>query len=186
MVEGAADAAVALVERAQRGDRAAFELLIRPRIERMLRLSLSIVANEADARDAVQDACLRAWTELPRLRDAHRFEAWLWQIAINACRSGLRSRRRTEVREIDIAGMLPEHEPAQPGRLFPEAISAADAIRRAFRRLDPDKRTILVLHHVEERSIGEIAVLLAIPEGTAKWRLHAARQALIRALEAER
>jgi RNA polymerase sigma-70 factor (ECF subfamily) len=174
------------VERAQRGDRVAFELLIQPRIERLLRLALSIVEDESDARDAVQDTCLRAWCELPRLRDAGRFEAWLWQIAINYCRSGLRSRRRTSVRQIDLDSADLRSEIAQPGRLFTEGISAADAIRRAFRRLDADKRTILVLHHVEERSIGEIAVLLAIPEGTAKWRLHAARQALTRALEAER
>jgi RNA polymerase sigma-70 factor (ECF subfamily) len=90
------------------------------------------------------------------------------------------------VRQIDLDSAVLQSEIAQPGRLFTESISAADAIRRAFRRLDADKRTILVLHHVEERSIGEIAALLAIPEGTAKWRLHAARQALTRALEAER
>ena len=60
-----------------------------------------------------------------------------------------------------------------------------DAIRRAFARLDPDKRAILVLHHVEERPVAEIASLLAIPEGTAKSRLHAAREALGRALRAE-
>jgi RNA polymerase sigma-70 factor (ECF subfamily) len=61
-----------------------------------------------------------------------------------------------------------------------------DAIRRAFRRLDPDKRAILVLHYVEERPVTEIARLLGVAEGTAKSRLHAARRSLERALEAER
>jgi RNA polymerase sigma factor (sigma-70 family) len=186
MTDRAPDVAVALVERARTGDREAFENLIRPRIDRLLRLSLSIMDNEADARDAVQEACLRAWCELPRLREAHRFEAWLWQIAINGCRTALRSRRQANVRQIQLESAFPEQEPAQSGQPFTDRISATDAIRRAFRRLDPDKRTILVLHHVEERSIDEIAVLLSIPEGTAKWRLHAARQALSRALEAER
>jgi RNA polymerase sigma-70 factor (ECF subfamily) len=66
-----------------------------------------------------------------------------------------------------------------------DALSDADLIRRAFARLDADKRTILILHHVDERPISEIARILQIPEGTAKWRLHAARRALERALEVE-
>jgi RNA polymerase sigma-70 factor (ECF subfamily) len=61
-----------------------------------------------------------------------------------------------------------------------------DAIRRAFRRLDADKRTILVLHYVEERPVTQIAILLGVAEGTAKSRLYAARKALERALEMER
>jgi RNA polymerase sigma-70 factor (ECF subfamily) len=62
----------------------------------------------------------------------------------------------------------------------------AEAIRRAFRRLDPDKRSLLVLHYVESRPLGEIAGVLGIPTGTVKWRLSRAREALERALEAER
>ena len=60
-----------------------------------------------------------------------------------------------------------------------------DAIGRAFDRLRPKDRMILVLHHVEERPVAEIARSLGIPVGTAKSRLHAARTALERALEAE-
>lgn len=177
---------LALVARAQAGDPAAYERLVGPRLERLLRLAYSILASEADARDAVQESCLRAWRELPRLREPERFEAWLWQIVINACRSALRSRRRISVREIAVDALASGSEPIGPGRSFAEALGVSDAIRQAFRRLDPDKRAILVLHHVEERSIADIAALLAIPEGTAKWRLYAARQALERALEVER
>ena len=60
-----------------------------------------------------------------------------------------------------------------------------DAIARAFDRLRPKDRMILVLHHVEERPVAEIARSLGIPVGTAKWRLHAARTALEKAMEAE-
>jgi RNA polymerase sigma-70 factor, ECF subfamily len=178
--------AVTLVERAQAGDRSAYELLIRSRLERLLRLALSIVGNEADARDAVQESCLKAWRELPRLRDADRFEAWLWRITINACRSSLRGRRRASVHEIVVDDTAPGSEPIQPGNAFADDVTVKDAIRRAFRRLDPDKRSILVLHYVEERPVTEIARLLGIAEGTAKSRLHAARKSLERALEAER
>jgi RNA polymerase sigma-70 factor (ECF subfamily) len=175
----------ALVARAQQGDRAAFEALVAPRLDRLLRLADSIMSNDADASDAVQDSCLRAWRELPRLRDADRFEAWLWKITINACRSALRTRRRVMVREVAVETM-PGFDPPQPGRGLGDDLSAIDVVQRAFHRLDADKRTILALHHVEERSIAQIAALLGIPEGTAKWRLFAARQALERALEVER
>ncbi len=175
-----------LVARAQRGDRVAFEALVEPRIDRLLRLADSIVSNDADASDAVQETCLRAWRQITRLREADRFEAWLWQIAINACRSALRTRRRVNVREIAMETMPVGFDLPAPGRGIGDDLSAIDVVQRAFRRLDADKRAILVLHHVEERSIAEIAELLGIPGGTAKWRLFAARQALERALEVER
>ena len=178
--------AALLVERAKAGDNTAFELLIRPRMERLLRLALSILGDESDARDAIQEGCLSAWRQLPRLRDADRFEAWLWRIVVNECRTTLRQRGRASVREITVDDLASTAEPALAGRSFSDTIVAEDAIQRAFRRLDADKRLILVLHHVEDRPIGEIAVLLGIPEGTAKWRLHNARKALARAMEVER
>ena len=183
--DATANGDAALVARAQAGDRAAFEQLIRPRLDRLLRLALSIVTEEPDARDIVQDACLVAWRELPRLRDRDRFEAWLWRITVNACRSRLRDRRRLTVREVAVEKLAPEAEPAERGPAFADQVTMDDAIRRAFARLDSDRRAILVLHHVDERSIGEIAAFLGIPEGTAKSRLHAAREALTRALRAE-
>ena len=176
---------VALVAAAQAGNQAAYEALVEPRLQPLLRLAISIVGNESDGRDAVQDACLQAWRELPRLHDPERFEAWLWRIAINRCRSLLRSRRRSRIREIAVDDLPSGHEPTDPRRAMADELSATDTIQRAFARLDPDRRTLLVLHHVEERSVVDIAALLGIPEGTAKWRLHAARQELERAMKAE-
>ncbi len=183
----ASDAAsLALLERARAGDAHAFELLLEPRFWRLYRLALSITANETDAHDAIQEGCLRAWRELPKLRDPSRFDVWLWRIVVNACRSLVRDRRRVNIHEITIVD-----DPAAEDRLGSrpgpaDALSDSDLIRRAFGRIDVDKRTILILHHVEERSIGEIARILGIPEGTAKWRLHNARRVLERALEVER
>ena len=177
---------LALVERAQEGDARAFEILIEARFWRLNRLALSVMANEADARDALQEACLRAWKELPGLRDRSRFDAWLWRIVLNSCRSLLRGRRRVSVHEIAIVDGTSSDERAGPGPELADTVSDSDLIRRAFERLDPDKRAILILHHVEDRPVSDIANLLRIPEGTAKWRLHAARQALERALTVER
>ena len=175
-----------LVKRAQAGDRVAFEALIEDRVWRLLRLATSILLHDADARDAVQESCLRAWIELPKLRDRDQFEAWLWRIVINACRSSLRRRGRASIREIAIDEDTGGGQFTDPTPGIAEAASEIDLVRRAFRRLDPDRRTLLILHHVEERSVANIAEVLAIPEGTAKWRLHAARRALARALEVER
>ncbi|HYC07308.1 MAG TPA: RNA polymerase sigma factor [Candidatus Binatia bacterium] len=174
-----------LVRAVQRGDAEAFDALVRPRMDRLLRLAMSILGNEADATDAVQDGCLQAWREAPRLRDPDRFEAWLWRIVINRCRTTLRGRRRAQVREIAVDQMPPGSELRDSSRLLGDEVGAIDAIRRALATLDHDKRTILALHHVERRPVTDIAALLGVPVGTAKWRLHAARQELERALEAE-
>ena len=176
---------VQLVAASQAGDRDAFDALIQPRLARIVRLALSIVRNESDARDAVQEACLHAWTELPRLRDPDRFEAWLWRIVINRCRTTIRTRNRRAVREVAVDQLPPSVEVTDTKRPIGEELTTLDALRRAIGRLDADRRALLVLHHVEHRPVVEIAELLGIPEGTAKWRLYAARQALEKAIAEE-
>ena len=118
----------ALVKRARAGDLPAFETLIAPRFDRLLRLSYSIVAHDADASDAVQESCLRAWRELPNLRDPERFEAWLWQIAINACRSALRTRRRAAIREIAVESMPAGSELVGSARPLGDDLSDTDVV----------------------------------------------------------
>jgi RNA polymerase sigma-70 factor (ECF subfamily) len=177
---------VALVERAQAGDRMAFELLVERRIDRAYRRARAILGNDADARDATQDAFLDAWRQRTHLRDPGRFDAWFGRILVNGCRELLRGRRRRAVREI-AASDLPDPLEAVPARepTPDERTIALDTLERAFERLSIPERAILVLHHLEHRLVAEIAVTLDIPEGTVKSRLHAARRALERALEAE-
>jgi RNA polymerase sigma-70 factor (ECF subfamily) len=174
-----------LVERAMRADTAAFNELIAPRLRRMLRLAASVLMNEADAADVVQDVCVDAWRRLPTLRDPANFDAWLSRILLNACRDAIRVRGRARVREIHPDAVDPD---AHAERIAPlaDTVTGAMAVRSAFARLGADDRTILALHHVDDRPLSEISVLLGIPEGTAKWRLHRARHALERALESER
>jgi RNA polymerase sigma-70 factor (ECF subfamily) len=180
----------ALVRRARSGDVAAFEVLVDSRIDRCYRLAWAILLNDADAADATQEALVAAWRQLPRLRDPAAFDGWLNRIVANAARMSRRHRGR--LREVSARpaypdDAAPESEPAQD----PHARSAIDdfvdndAIARAFDRLRPQERLILVLHHVEDRPVAEIARTLGIPVGTAKWRLHSARKALGRAMGAE-
>lgn len=176
-----------LLERAAGGDAAAFDAVIRPRLDRLFRIALAITRSEADARDAVQEACVSAWRQLPRLRERDRFDSWLAQILVNACRAHLRRQRRVDVREIAVD----ESDPDKATAGFStgghgEQIAEVEAIRRAFERLHPDLRTLLVLHYQEEQPLAEIARALGAPVGTIKWRLSNARKALDKALEVER
>jgi RNA polymerase sigma-70 factor (ECF subfamily) len=168
------------VESALDGDVRAFDRLVLVHLPRTYRIALAILGSEADAGDAVQEAWLAAWRQLPKLRDPARFDGWLDQILVNACRMSLRKRGR--VREIQ----MPNDFDAEAPQASISHIAERDALDRAFRRLTVEQRTILVLHHLERRPLAEIAAALAIPVGTAKSRLHAARAALERVLETER
>ena len=180
----------ALVRRARTGDAAAFAVLVDTRIDRCYRLAWSILSNDADAADATQDALVAAWRQLPRLRDAAAFDGWLNRIVANAAL--MARRHRVRLREVSVAPAYPGDAPPEPeppqdlrARTAMDDVVDNDAIGRAFDRLRPQDRMILVLHHVEERPVAEIARSLGIPVGTAKSRLHAARGALEKAMEAE-
>ena len=167
----------ALLVRARSGDGDAFGRLIEPRIERTLRTARAILGSDADAREVTQEAFVSAWVNLRGLRDTSRFDAWLNRIVMNRCRDRLRQRRR--IREVALDTVeLPTDGPGGPD-LDTRAILAA------FDRLGVADRQILVLHHLHDLSLLEIAHQLDVPVGTVKSRLWKARRALERALESE-
>jgi RNA polymerase sigma-70 factor (ECF subfamily) len=172
-----------LIEQARRGDRAAYEQIVRRKVETVYRTARAILGNDADADDATQESLINAWRRLPSLRDVDRFDAWLGRITVNACRMALRRRRGPAMVALgdDSAHELTEtHRPGIEHRAV-----TADAFDRAFDRLPVEQRAILVLHHRDELSIAEVAARLGIPEGTVKSRLGAARTALDRSLARE-
>jgi RNA polymerase sigma-70 factor (ECF subfamily) len=180
------DREMLLLDRAARGEVEAFDALLRPRLERLCRVAVSITRSEADARDAVQEASVDAWRQLPKLRDRTRFDPWLSQIVVNACRELLRGQNRRRVREIkvdDEAEGVADIAALTAGA--PDSIAEAEAVQRAFLRLDPDARALIALHYVDQRPLAEIAGILGIPVGTVKWRLFRARRVLDGALKAE-
>jgi RNA polymerase sigma-70 factor (ECF subfamily) len=193
---GRADANVDadLILRARSGDARAFGELVKPRLDRCFRLAWSILSQESDAADAMQDALVAAWRQIPRLRDPAAFDGWLNRVVANAALMQLRKRtRRREVQvrpanDHDGIEVALDEDPSG-GPIDPDAgadrIADRDAIVRAFDRLRPEDRSILVLHHVDERPVAEIARMLGVPTGTAKWRLHEARRRLQRAMEAQ-
>jgi RNA polymerase sigma factor (sigma-70 family) len=176
------DGEAALVARARQGDRDAFARLLAPRSERVLRTARAILGIESDAHDAAQNALVSAWVNLPRLRDVDRFDVWINRILRNECIEILRRRRSTSVVDLSAA----ESHTGRASSSDPAARLEAAAVQAAFRRLSVDDRTILLLHHLHDLPLAEVARQLAVPVGTAKSRLWGARRALERALEAER
>ncbi len=177
---------VDLVARAQGGDVAAFEELIRQRLDKLFRLACGILGDPAEAEDATQEACIAAWQKLPTLRDTDRLDAWLGRVLLNACRMRLRDKRR--VREIaldDGRSTNPLHEIPDPHHMS-ERTEEVDAVIRALDQVSVDDRALLVMHHVHRERVETIAATLGIPVGTVKWRLSRARQAVQRALKGER
>ena len=174
-----------LVDQARTGDRAAFDSVVRSRIDTVYRTSLAILGNPSDAADATQETFVSAWCHRNDLRDPANFDAWLGRITVNACRSMLRKRSRKAVREIPLIDPVSEREPASTEQPLDVRTAAADAFDRAFGRLSIDDRAILVLHHLQERPVAEIAATFGAPVGTIKARLIRARAALESALAKE-
>jgi RNA polymerase sigma factor (sigma-70 family) len=168
-----------LVEQAQRGDHEAFATLAGSAFARLEGAARLILRDPDVAKDAVQEALLRAWRDLRSLRDPRRFDAWLYRLLVRACYDELRrSRRATHESEI------PElHHPFAPDEI---SISVErDALNRGFRRLEPRQRALIVLHLYVGLPLPTVADALDIPLGTAKSRLHRSLGELRAALDAD-
>lgn len=167
-----------LVERARGGDRDAFTVLVHQVSDRLYAIAHRILRDGDLAQDALQNALVTTWRQLPHLRDVDRFEAWSQRILVHACYAESRRRGRwgATVRVIPFAPSTPDTSDALAGR---------DEIERAFRRLSPDHRAVLVLHHYVGLPLVEVAATLGIPAGTARSRLHNASRVLRSAIEAD-
>jgi RNA polymerase sigma-70 factor (ECF subfamily) len=168
-----------LVELARSGDREAFSALAASVVDRLYAIAVLILRDHSMADDATQETIVRAWRDLPSLRDPDRFDAWIRRLLVNACHDEGRHERR---RRPEMT-LLPIHEPAVADSSG--ALADRDALERGFRRLSSDHRAAVVLHHYLGLSIPEVADVTGVPLGTAKSRVHHATRALRAALEAD-
>jgi RNA polymerase sigma-70 factor (ECF subfamily) len=168
----------ALVERARQGDREAFGVLATGAVDRLYAIARFILRDTELAEDATQEALIRAWRDLPTLRDVDRFDAWLYRLIVRACADVGRRRRRwrTELAVLPLAGSEPDRS---------SELADRDQIERGLRRLNEGQQAILVLHFYVGLSPTEAADALEIPIGTAKSRLHYAIEALRAAVAAD-
>jgi RNA polymerase sigma-70 factor (ECF subfamily) len=166
------------VEQARRGDREAFAVLAGGAVDRLYATARLILRDAELAEDATQDALVRAWRDLPTLRDVDRFDAWLYRLLVRACADIGRRRRRWQA-----AITIVPREPAELDRAV--ELADRDQVERGLRRLNDAQRSILVLTFYLGFTPGEAADALQIPVGTAKSRLHYAIEALRAVLDAD-
>ena len=168
-----------VIRRAKDRDKAAFTQIYLHYGDRLYAVAYRILRDSARAEDAVQQAFLTAWRELPRLRDDGRFEAWLYRLLVNGCRAELRHVIRWQPGLRLVTEMETPIDDAQL------SVAARDELERAFQRLSLDHRVVLVLHHYREMTAEQIALVLNVAPGTVRSRLHHAKQEMRAALEAE-
>jgi RNA polymerase sigma-70 factor (ECF subfamily) len=167
-----------LVRLARGGDRDAYDVLMTDVIDHLYRIARLILRDFDSAEEAVQEALVRCWRDLPRLREPDRFDAWLNRILLHAINDEVRSRSRFRAHVARL-----RLEPVQLDTS--NALADRDEIARVFDRLSIEHRTVVVLHHYLGLTIDEAATAIGIPSGTAKSRLHYATDAMRAALDAD-
>lgn len=181
-----------LVALAAAGDGAAFEVLMRRHNQLLFRTARSILKNDAEAEDAVQEGYLRAWRALGEFRTESRLSTWLVRIVANEALGRL---RRTGAQVIPLEAAMTSPEPETQAALTdtPERGPEHSALRSQVRLLLESRidllpevyRTVFMLRAVEEMSVEEVAQALDIPEATVRTRFFRARSLLREGLAGE-
>jgi len=194
---GRADVETAL-QGARAGDPVAFEGVVSTRLAGAFRLASAMLGSEGEAVEATRNAFVAAWRELPRLADLDAFDAWLHRILLNECLMQVRRAlgegstsiappATTAPLETGHGGGPPQTSAWTADDAWDlDRATALDRLERAFEGLDAADRAILVLHHLENTPLADVAASLHMPAGTVRWRHHEARDALYRALDAAR
>lgn len=149
-----------LVNRAKNGDPDAFVELMELQKSAMYRTAVSILHNDADAADAIQDTILKCWQSIGTLRSDRYFRTWLTRILINCCKDIIRKNAEIVYLE-SYDGIEPSAEPSPSDRQVQDCIDA----------LSENHRLIFTLHYIQGFSVKEIAQLLSMNENTVKTRL---------------
>lgn len=181
-----------LITAAGAGDKAALERLLMTAQDVAYRFSRSVCGGPADAEDVMQDALMKTFRYVRRIRDPHAFRTWLYRTVRNACLMKRRRKAGEPARVLSIDDVLPGADgrvgaavPAA-GR-SPEALAANAALRRRLGRallaLPPNYRAIVFLRDMEGLSTKDVAGVLNISESSVKMRLHRARLFLRKQLE---
>jgi len=177
-----------LTSRAQQGDPQAFTALVEETTAVAYRVALRTVGEPADAEDVVQEAYIRAWRSLSRLRDSGAVVGWICGIVrhVSLDRLRQRKRRRTEPFEETRAGELaeglfggPVPDPARAA----EAAQTSALLHSLVGEIKEKYRVVLLLREVDGMTYEEIAEALSIPVGTVESRLHRARRQLAKKLQ---
>ena len=170
-----------LIRRCQQGDELAIEDLVRRYQNYVYRLCYLVMRDEQDAEDMTQEAFIRACRALPRfeIREGISFEAWLYRIAVNCCRSRLRRKWYQVVpwQHLGFGERIAANPEDRPERVFLRDEQRSQVLS-AIDKLGEKHRLVIILRYYADLSNEEIATVLKIPSGTVRSRLHTARQRL--------
>jgi RNA polymerase sigma-70 factor (ECF subfamily) len=173
-----------LIAAAQRGDRSAFDELVRQSFVDTFTLARRITGNEEDARDVVQEAYIRAWRGIGKFRGEAQFSTWMYRITANAATTHVKRRRRHRAESLDdVAEPSDTRIESQPAAMA-ESAASLDRLAAALDELPPKLRSVVVLKDVYDLPHESIADELGISVTAAKVRLHRARRRLRDVLEA--
>ena len=179
----------ALVERVQRGERAAFDVLVRKYEHRILKLIARYIRDPREVQDVAQESFLKAYRALPNFRGDSAFYTWIYRIAINTAKNYLVAQsRRPPAEDIDAADAeFFEGESDLKEYATPERLLLKDEIERtvvsAIDELPEDLRTAITLRELDGMSYDEIAETMECPIGTVRSRIFRAREAINARLE---
>jgi RNA polymerase sigma-70 factor (ECF subfamily) len=175
-----------LARRAADGDQRAFETLLRRHLSLMTAYAVRLTGSRADASDAVQEASVTIWRELPNLTTPEAVRGWMMRIVSRKSFDLMRSRRpAADIDDEAIVAQLPVTDTGDPARLA-ASDDAMSGLRRALDRLPPLQRQSWILREVGGESYGEIAEHLGITTTAARGQLARARETLTREMEAWR
>jgi RNA polymerase sigma-70 factor (ECF subfamily) len=174
-----------LVDRAQHGDKKAFELLVLKYQRKLMRLISRLIRDQAEAEDVVQEAFIKAYRALPQFRGDSAFYTWLYRIGINTAKNYLvtQGRRAPTSTEADVE----EAETFDDGDQLrdintPESMLAtkqiAETVNLAMEVLPEELRTAITLREIEGLSYEDIAEAMHCPIGTVRSRIFRAREAI--------
>lgn len=174
-----------LVARAREGDAAAFEELVRTHADRLYAVVLRFTADPDEAEEVMQDAFLRAWRSIGRFQGRSAFFTWLYRIGINEAkrRAGRRPAAGRQV-SLEESGIEEAPDWSDSPELRAEEGDVRRALEEAIGELPLDYRAPLVLRDVEGLSTREAAEVMELGEAAFKSRLHRARMAVRRAMDA--
>ncbi|MCH8618473.1 RNA polymerase sigma factor RpoE [Undibacterium sp. TS12] len=174
-----------LVERVQRGDKKAFELLVSKYQRKLMRLVSRLVYDHAEAEDVVQEAFIKAYRALPNFRGESAFYTWLYRIGVNTAKNHLVTQgRRTPTStdaDVDEAESFVEADGLRDINT-PESLLAskqiAETVNSAMSTLPEELRNAITLREIEGLSYDEIAEVMLCPIGTVRSRIFRAREAI--------
>ena len=178
-----------LVQRVQRGDQVAFELLVMKYQRRIYRLILRFIRDPALAEDVAQETFLRAYRAMPQFRGDSQFYTWLYRIAVNTAKKTMaEGARERALRDMPAESGETPAAGGQPSDMeTPEALLAGRQVARtvndAMDGLPEDLRTAIALREIEGMSYEDIAHIMSCPVGTVRSRIYRAREAIARRLQ---